>query len=317
MPRRFPFFLRPAFLALCCVSLRLAYTSFSPSPSPIRPPPPPPRAAAAAMPLSGPLRLAVLEADTPQPQTRERIGTYTHVFTQLFQGACDIATPPKRLADELAISGHGIVDDLDAYPALDDVDAILISGSRHNSFDSDPWILRLVEYTQAALATGRVRVIGVCFGHQILSRALGCKVGRNAKGWEVAVTDVNLTPEGKKVFGMEKMVCSVPVSGVFFFKVWVGTNPAASESTRCIPTLSPTFPPMPWHSAEMKFALCKPCTPRAGTLPSRDTPSLHKTLSPRFCSTVTRQASSTTSFTTMACLVLPMSTTASPLLGAS
>ncbi|KAJ4159785.1 uncharacterized protein LMH87_007730 [Akanthomyces muscarius] len=157
------------------------------------------------MPHSGPLRLAVLEADTPQPQTRERIGNYTSVFTQLFQGACDNSTPPKKLDEELTISGHGIVDDLNAYPSLDDVDAILISGSRHNSFDSDPWILKLVEYTQAALATKRVRIIGICFGHQILSRALGCKVGRNAKGWEVAVTDVGLTPEGKKVFGMEKM----------------------------------------------------------------------------------------------------------------
>lgn len=162
------------------------------------------------MPHSGPLRLAVLEADTPQPQTRERIGNYTAVFTQLFQGACDISVPPKKLDDELTISGHGIVDDLDAYPSLDDVNAILISGSRHNSFDSDPWILKLVEYTQAALATKRVRIIGVCFGHQILSRALGCKVGRNAKGWEVAVTDVGLTPEGKKVFGMEKMVRNSP-----------------------------------------------------------------------------------------------------------
>ncbi|KAJ3494581.1 hypothetical protein NLG97_g3977 [Lecanicillium saksenae] len=157
------------------------------------------------MPPSGPLRLAVLEADTPQPQTRERIGGYTAVFTHLFQSACDTATPPKKLADELTISGHDIVNDLDAYPSLDDVDAILISGSRHNSFDNDPWILKLVEYTQAALATKRIRIIGVCFGHQILGRALGCKVGRNTQGWEVAVTDVDLTPEGKKVFGMDKM----------------------------------------------------------------------------------------------------------------
>ncbi|ATY61516.1 class I glutamine [Cordyceps militaris] len=152
-----------------------------------------------------PLRLAVLEADTPQPQTLARVGSYTAVFTQLFQGACDTATPPMTLADELTISGHGIVDDLHAYPALDDVDAILISGSRHNSFDNDPWILKLVEYTRAALATNRVRVVGVCFGHQILSRALGCQVGRNPKGWEVAVTDVELTPQGKEVFGLDKM----------------------------------------------------------------------------------------------------------------
>lgn len=171
----------------------------------------------------GPLRLAILEADTPQPKTNERLGGYRGVFTALLQAACDTSTPPKTLTDELALSGHDIVHDLDAYPSLDDVDAILITGSKHNSFDNDAWILKLVEYTQAALATNRVRIVGICFGHQILSRALGASVGRNPKGWELAVTEVDLTPEGKKVFGLEKMVryFSLFFSLIFFLFVIV------------------------------------------------------------------------------------------------
>jgi GMP synthase-like glutamine amidotransferase len=68
---------------------------------------------------------------------------------------------------------------------------------------------KLVEYTKQALETNRVRVIGVCFGHQIIGRAMGVKVGRNDGGWEAAVTDVQLTEKGKEVFGVEKLVGAV------------------------------------------------------------------------------------------------------------
>lgn len=47
----------------------------------------------------------------------------------------------------------------------------------------------------------RVRVIGVCFGHQIVARALGAKVGRNRRGWEASVTSVHLSSKGKELFG--------------------------------------------------------------------------------------------------------------------
>lgn len=203
MPRRSFFFLRFTVLALFLFLLRLTYNNFySPASTPLaRSLSPSPK-----MSSSGPLRLAILEADIPQPGTVARVGNYTAVFTDLFRRACAASEPPKTLTDELTISGHDIVNDLDAYPSLDDIDAVLISGSKYNSFDNDPWILKLVEFTQATLATKRVRIIGVCFGHQILGRALGAHVCRNDKGWEVSVEDFELTPEGKKVFGLEKMV---------------------------------------------------------------------------------------------------------------
>lgn len=76
----------------------------------------------------------------------------------------------------------------------------------HNSFEDVPWINRLVDYTAQVLAQDRVRIIGVCFGHQILGRALGVKVGPNDAGWEVAVHDIELSPQGKELFGLENLV---------------------------------------------------------------------------------------------------------------
>ena len=38
---------------------------------------------------------------------------------------------------------------------------------------------------------------------------MGVKVDRSDKGWEVAVVDVDLTPKGKELFGLEKLVSCV------------------------------------------------------------------------------------------------------------
>jgi hypothetical protein len=149
-----------------------------------------------------PIRLAILLNDTPQPKTLARVGNYKAVFSELLTAAC----APESLESQLTITSHDVVNDLDSYPALEDVDALLLTGSKHTAFEDDPWILKLVEYTKKALDSGRVKVIGVCFGQQIVGRALGAPLGRSDKGWEVAVTESKLTEKGKEIFQMEKMV---------------------------------------------------------------------------------------------------------------
>lgn len=151
-----------------------------------------------------PLRIAVLECDTPQPQTRARFGSYTGLFTALLQQASSSSSSSTSSTD-LHITGHDVVNNLYSYPSLDEVDALLLTGSRHTAYDNDPWILKLVDFTKRALAAN-CRIVGVCFGHQILGRAVGTGVGKCEKGWEVAVTDVSLTEKGKELFGLDVMV---------------------------------------------------------------------------------------------------------------
>lgn len=151
-----------------------------------------------------PIRLAILEADTPLPGTASRFKSYGGVFTDLFSRA----TAPEPVASSLAITAHDVVNHPDtAYPSLDDVDAVLITGSKHSAYLDDAWIVKLVGFTQKALATdGRVKVVGVCFGHQIVGRALGIPVDRNHRGWEVSVTEIALSEKGREVFGTETLV---------------------------------------------------------------------------------------------------------------
>ncbi|OOF94583.1 hypothetical protein ASPCADRAFT_208230 [Aspergillus carbonarius ITEM 5010] len=153
-----------------------------------------------------PLRIAVLECDTPVEKVNIKYGGYRGVFSLLLRESAAALVQPEKLDPEtgLEISGWDVVT-AQEYPKLEDVDAIVLSGSKHDSFEDHPWILKLVEYTKKAFEDKRVKIFAICFGHQILARALGARVGRNTAGWELAVCEVDLTETGKQLFGRDKL----------------------------------------------------------------------------------------------------------------
>ncbi len=79
-------------------------------------------------------------------------------------------------------------------------------GIGYSAFDDSPWLIRLVEFVAKVLVQPHVRVIGVCFGHQIVGRAMGVKVARSDIGWETSVCGVELSEKGKELFKQEKLV---------------------------------------------------------------------------------------------------------------
>jgi hypothetical protein len=152
------------------------------------------------------LRIAVLECDTPLTGTAAKYGGYGGVFKALLSAGADGLNHPHISSKHGLVLTNFDVVEAQEYPDLDDIDAILITGSRYNSFDDTPWIVKLVEFTKQVLAQERVRIIGVCFGHQIVGRAMGVKVGRSAGGWEVSVTAIDLTKRGQEIFGRPALV---------------------------------------------------------------------------------------------------------------
>ena len=78
------------------------------------------------MTASRPLRIAILECDTPLIQTREKYGGYGGVFEALLNaGAQHIGYPQENLQ----ISKYDVVEKME-YPQIENIDAILMSGSR-------------------------------------------------------------------------------------------------------------------------------------------------------------------------------------------
>ena len=69
------------------------------------------------------------------------------------------------------------------YPAsFDDYDAVLLTGSRADSFSDAPWVQALRERVSELLRQ-RKPLLGICFGHQLVALCMGAEVGRAPQGW--------------------------------------------------------------------------------------------------------------------------------------
>jgi hypothetical protein len=190
-----------------------------------------------------PLRIAFLECDIPLVSTQARYGSYGGVFTELLRAGADAEQQAGLSSTSGLVLSRFDVVHAQEYPSLEDIDAVLITGSRYNSFDDDDWILKLVSFTRYLLCEQqRVRVVGVCFGHQIVGRALGARVDRNPGGWEVSVVAVDLTKRGQELFGRPALVCSCPFCTrlflIFFLYVFI-------DFTFLLPPLLSSLPLIP------------------------------------------------------------------------
>jgi hypothetical protein len=64
---------------------------------------------------------------------------------------------------------------------------------------------------------------GICFGHQVVARALGGECVSNSS-WEVAITEVDLTDLGQRVFGVQSLV-RLPFCLLYFIPNAVAEHP--------------------------------------------------------------------------------------------
>jgi GMP synthase (glutamine-hydrolysing) len=80
-------------------------------------------------------------------------------------------------------------------PRVNGHDGVLVTGSLASVARLDPWM----EDTAAWLldAARWAPVLGVCFGHQLLARALGGSVERNPRGMEAGTREVRITAAGR------------------------------------------------------------------------------------------------------------------------
>ena len=75
------------------------------------------------------LRIAILECDEPVGKTKEKYGGYGGLFKELLEnGAIHLANTTSGKLVELEISKFDVVNK-DVYPSLEDVDAVLLTGS--------------------------------------------------------------------------------------------------------------------------------------------------------------------------------------------
>jgi GMP synthase-like glutamine amidotransferase len=111
------------------------------------------------------VKLAILETGYPPGDLADRFGSYPAMFAALLGDGFKIETFDVQA---------GQLPDPNAH------DAVLITGSPAGVYDDYPWIAPLMAFIRAANDS---RMVGVCFGHQVMAEALGGRVERSNKGW--------------------------------------------------------------------------------------------------------------------------------------
>ncbi|KAF2316974.1 hypothetical protein GH714_009222 [Hevea brasiliensis] len=83
------------------------------------------------------------------------------------------------------------------FPDMNDLpkyDGFVVSGSPYDAYGNDFWILKLCFLLQT-LDAMEIKVLGICFGHQVLCRALGGKVGKAYTGWDIGLRKVRIVKD--------------------------------------------------------------------------------------------------------------------------
>ncbi|KAJ7768326.1 class I glutamine amidotransferase-like protein [Mycena metata] len=150
--------------------------------------------------------IAVLVCDTFSPIVLSEHGGYYVQITELLHGAGK-QLGVQDIAEKCKLVEYDVRERME-YPTdeqLDGYAGLVITGSRASAYDDIEWINKLVDYTvHVATTKPKIKIVGICFGHQIVARALGGRCVKNDR-WEVAPTPVSLTALGKEIFAVDKL----------------------------------------------------------------------------------------------------------------
>ena len=111
------------------------------------------------------MKLAILETGVPPEPLADEFGSYPDMFARLLGPGFEIYTFDVEKGELPERGAHG---------------AYLVTGSPAGVYDPLPWIAPLMEFIRSA---DGAKMIGVCFGHQVMAQALGGEVIKSPKGW--------------------------------------------------------------------------------------------------------------------------------------
>ena len=82
----------------------------------------------------------------------------------------------------------------DHFPnSINECDAWVISGSKFNAYDREPWMLKLREMIKDIHAA-KQPLVGICFGHQIIASTFGGELNKFEGGWGLGLHEYDIKP---------------------------------------------------------------------------------------------------------------------------
>jgi GMP synthase-like glutamine amidotransferase len=117
------------------------------------------------------MKIGILETGRPPAELEPLFGRYDAMITRL-------------LGDGYAASTYEV--ESGRFPGrAEDQDAYIVTGSAAGVYDDHQWIPPLKTFLREA--KGKAKLIGICFGHQIMAEAFGGRVEKSEKGWGVGL----------------------------------------------------------------------------------------------------------------------------------
>ena len=123
---------------------------------------------------------------------------------------------------------------------------LLIMGGPMSVNDTDCWIAEELQFIKLAM-TNRVPVLGICFGSQLLAKALGGSVVPGTT-FEIGMVPVTLTDEGKA----DSVFCQLPSTFQVF--QWHGEGITLPPETKSL-LASADFPVQAFRAQERCYGL--------------------------------------------------------------
>nr|WP_298414655.1 gamma-glutamyl-gamma-aminobutyrate hydrolase family protein [uncultured Halomonas sp.] len=127
------------------------------------------------------MRIGLLQCDDVMEELQPQHGNYPEMFERLFT-----AVDPTLEFRVWRCQDGELPTDVDA------VDAWLTTGSKHGVNDGDEWIEALCGFVRELWEAGKP-LVGICFGHQLIAKALGGEVVKSERGWGVGMSFNRLT----------------------------------------------------------------------------------------------------------------------------
>jgi GMP synthase-like glutamine amidotransferase len=111
------------------------------------------------------MKLAILETGHPPGNLGEQFGDYPSMFEQMLGSGFQIESFDVQRGELPEPGAHR---------------AYLITGSPAGVYDPLPWIEPLMQFIRSA---NGAKMVGICFGHQVMAEALGGHVEKSERGW--------------------------------------------------------------------------------------------------------------------------------------
>jgi GMP synthase-like glutamine amidotransferase len=111
------------------------------------------------------MKVAVLETGCPPGSLQQQFGDYPAMFRQLLGAGFEVESFDVQAGDLPDPAAH---------------DVYMITGSPAGVYEPLPWIAPLQQFIREAKGA---KMVGICFGHQVMAEALGGHVEKSDKGW--------------------------------------------------------------------------------------------------------------------------------------